>query len=347
VSANSFVHEDLVEVLQAANRAKELVRQILAFSRQSGQEKTPIYLHIIAREVIKFLRASLPPTIEIIDSADVHSGVVMANAAQMYQIITNFTTNAAYAMRDKPGKIEVCIRDTDLNEGEVRRFPGLKPGPYVHLSVRDTGHGMSKSVLSRAFDPFYTTKGPGEGTGMGLAVVHGIVTDHGGAVCAESRLGVGSTFDVFLPRIAGVKVEEIEKRQDSHGAGERILFIDDDVAVLHFADLALPRLGFQVSLCMNGEEGLHVFQENKAHFDLVITDQVMPKMSGLDLAKKIHALAPQMPILLFTGFSDILLPETLADHGIKEVVYKPIVTSDLVEAIRRSVGKSSEAKPRN
>jgi len=340
VPANSFVNEDLKEVLQAANRAKELVRQILAFSRQSGQEKSPLYLHIIAREVIKFLRASLPPTIEIIDSADIHSGAIMANAAQMYQVITNFTTNAAHAMKDKPGKIEISVRDTDLSEKEVRNFPGLRPGPYVRLSVQDTGHGMSKSVLSRAFDPFFTTKGPGEGSGMGLAVVHGIVTDHGGMVTAQSRLGAGSIFDVLLPRISGVKIEETEKGKYVKGSGERLLFVDDDVAVLHFADMALPRLGFEVTLCMSGEEGLHVFMENTDLFDLVITDQIMPKMSGLDLAKKVHAVAPQVPILLFTGFSDIILPATLADHGIEEVVYKPIVMNDLVYAIQRAVDKS-------
>lgn len=342
VPADSFVHEDLKEVLQAANRAKELVRQILAFSRQSGQEKNPLYLHIIAREVIKFMRASLPPTIEIIDSADIHSGAIMANAAQMHQVITNFITNAAYALKNKPGKIEIIVRDDELNEREVEKFPGMKPGPYVRLSVRDTGHGMAKKVLARAFDPFFTTKGPGEGSGMGLAVVHGIVTDHGGTVTAESRLGAGSAFDVFIPRIAGVKVVEMEKGKEIRGGGEQILFVDDDIAVLHFADLALPKLGFKVTLAMNGEEGFHTFMENMKHLDLVITDQVMPKMSGLDLAKKIHAAAPHVPILLFTGFSDILLPATLAEHGIVEVVYKPIITNDLVGAIRRAVDKVHE-----
>ncbi len=342
VSANSYIHEDLTEVLQAANRAKELVKQILAFSRQSDQEKNPLYLHIIAREVIKFLRASLPPTIEIIDMADVHSGAVMANAAQMYQVITNFCTNAAHAIKNKSGKIEVRVYDVLLNEEELRNYAGLKPGPYVSLSVQDTGHGMSKSVLARAFDPFFTTKGPGEGTGMGLAVVHGIITDHGGAVTAESRLGVGSIFHVFLPRIGGVKVEDKPEQMAVKGGKERILFVDDDIAVLHFANLALPRFGFKISLCMDGEEGLHKFLENQKQFDLVITDQIMPKMSGLELAKKIHEQAPRLPILLFTGFSDEILPQTLAEYGIAEVVYKPIVIRELVLAIRRAVDNSPE-----
>lgn len=342
VPVDSFVHEDLTEVLQAANRAKELVRQILAFSRQSGQERSPIYLHIIAREVIKLLRASLPPTIEIIDSADVHSGVIMANAAQMYQIITNFSTNAAHAMANNSGKIEICVRDTFIDEKEAQRIAGLKPGPYVQLCVIDSGHGMAESVLARVFDPFFTTKGPGEGTGMGLAVVHGIITDHGGVVTAQSKLGAGSRFDVYLPRIAGVKVEESQLHEKVRGGNERILFIDDDIAVLRFAESALPRLGFNLTLCMNGEEGLNAFLQNPKAFDLVITDQVMPKMSGMELAKEIHSHEPAMPILLFTGFSDEILPETLAENGILEVVFKPIIIKDLIDSVRRVIDKARE-----
>jgi len=343
VPVDSFVHEDLTEVLQAANRAKELVRQILAFSRQSGQERSPIYLHIIAREVIKLLRASLPPTIEIIDSADVHSGAVMANAAQMYQVITNFSTNAAQAIAGKSGTIEIRVRDVELGEKDVRKHPGLRPGPYVQLSVMDTGHGMAESVLARVFDPFFTTKGPGEGTGMGLAVVHGIITDHGGAVSAMSKLGSGSCFDAFLPRIAGVKVEETAQLEKIRGGHERILFVDDDVAVLRFAESALPRLGFKVTMSTNGEEALTRFLSSPRAFDIVITDQIMPRMSGLDLAKEIHAHAPHVPIILFTGFSEEILPETLAECGIIEMVFKPIITKDLVDAIRRSIDKVLES----
>lgn len=344
VPVDSFVHEDLTEVLQAANRAKELVRQILAFSRQSGQERSPIYLHIIAREVIKLLRASLPPTIEIIDSADVHSGAVMANAAQIYQVITNFSTNAAQAMAGKPGTIEIRVQDIDMTEREARNYPGLKPGPYVQLAVMDTGHGMAESVLARVFDPFFTTKGPGEGTGMGLAVVHGIITDHGGAVSAMSKLGAGSRFDTFLPRIAGVKVEETAHMEKLSGGHERILFVDDDAAVLHLAESALPRLGFKLRMCTNGEEALTTFLANPGAFDVVITDQIMPKMSGLDLAKEIHLHAPHTPIILFTGFSDEILPETLANSGVLEVVLKPIILKDLIDAIRRSVDKALESE---
>jgi len=207
----------------------------------------------------------------------------------------------------------------------------------------DTGHGMAESVLARVFDPFFTTKGPGEGTGMGLAVVHGIITDHGGAVSAMSKLGSGSCFDAFLPRIAGVKVEETAQLEKIRGGHERILFVDDDVAVLRFAESALPRLGFKVTMSTNGEEALTRFLSSPRAFDIVITDQIMPRMSGLDLAKEIHAHAPHVPIILFTGFSEEILPETLAECGIIEMVFKPIITKDLVDAIRRSIDKVLES----
>ncbi len=341
VPGSSLAHGDLVEALQAANRAKELVKQILAFSRQSRQERNPIYLHIIARETIKLMRASLPPMIEIIDTVDTQSGAVMANAAQLYQVITNFSTNAAQAMTGQSGKLEIRVRDVEVDDAMTSRHPALRRGPYVELAVRDTGHGMAPSVLNRVFDPFYTTKGPGEGTGMGLAVVHGIITDHGGAVWAESKLGMGSTFYAYLPRIAGVVVEEYfdnEKLQRGH---ERILFVDDDDAVLHFVESALPRQGFDITLCRSGEEGLETFREQPDKFDLVITDQVMPKMSGEELAAAIHVDAPEIPIILFTGFSEELPKDKLHEAGIREVVLKPIIVKDLVNAIRRAIDTPS------
>jgi len=339
IPKESLAFDDLTEALQAANRAKELVKQILAFSRQTGQERNPIYLHIIAREALKLLRASLPPMIEIFDSVDSHSGAVMANAAQMYQVITNFSTNAAQAMTGQKGKLEIRVRDVEADEEMTNRHPALRPGPYVELAVRDTGHGMAPSVLARVFDPFFTTKGPGQGTGMGLAVVHGIVTDHGGAVWAESKLGAGATFYVWLPRIAGVVVEEFFDTNKLQRGHERVLFVDDDEAVLRFAEAALPRQGFQITLCKNGEEGLKQYMDQPDKFDLIITDQVMPQMSGEELAAKVHAHNPDIPIILFTGFSEDLPWERLRNAGIAEVVLKPIIIRDLVDAIRRAIDR--------
>ncbi|HPU97355.1 MAG TPA: PAS domain S-box protein, partial [Candidatus Hydrogenedentes bacterium] len=237
IPRTSRTWQDLSEALQAAYRARDLVRQILAFSRQGGQERAPVYPHVIAREAIKLLRATLPATIRIVDSVDVHSGAVLGNPAQLHQVIMNFCTNAAQAIGSEGGTIEVIVRDEDIDDRMALSHPHLRVGPYVHLLVADTGHGMSPAVLARVFDPFFTTKKPGEGTGMGLAVVHGIIVDHGGAVMAESEPGRGSVFHAWLPRLTGFVPEARDAREPVQASrGERILLVDDDPVVLRFAE---------------------------------------------------------------------------------------------------------------
>ena len=333
--ARSRPRGDLVEALQAAHRAKDLVKQILVFSRQSGRERAPLYLHIIAREAIKLLRATLPANIEIIDTVDTHSGAAMANAAQMHQVIMNFCTNAAQAMKKKGGRLEVRVGDVEVDERLAATHPKLHVGPYVRIVVSDTGHGMSPAVLARVFDPFFTTKGPGEGTGMGLAVVHGIITDHEGAVMAESRVGAGAVFYAYLPRVAGVVVEEPSRTEHLVGGKERILFVDDDQAVLRFANLALPRLGFAVTICTNAREALDAFDRSVAGFDLVITDQIMPGMAGAELAAELTRRQPGLPVILFTGYSDQTPSAQWREAGIRSVLMKPVTVKDLVDEIRR------------
>ncbi len=336
IPPESRTHEDLREALQAAHRAKELVRQILAFSRQTGEERAPLYLHVIAREALKLLRASLSSEIEIIDSVDVHSGAVLANAAQMHQVVMNYCTNAAQAMAKKGGRLEMRVEDAEVDARMAANHPRLHVGPYVHLSVHDTGHGMSEAVLERVFDPFFTTKGPGEGTGMGLAVVHGIVSSHGGAVKAESRVGAGSAFHVWLPRVGGVVVEpDHAVRHDIPGGDERVLFVDDDEAVLRFADLALPRLGFTVTLCRGGDEAWALFSHAPGSFDLVITDQVMPGMTGIEFAARVTQKRPGLPVILFTGYSEPVRQAELDAAGIVNVMIKPVTVNDLAAEIRR------------
>jgi PAS domain S-box-containing protein len=346
--ARSRPRGDLVEALQAAHRAKDLVKQILVFSRQSGRERAPIYLHILAREAIKLLRATLPANIEIIDSVDAHSGAAMANAAQMHQVIMNFCTNAAHAMKKRGGRLEVRINDVEVDERLAATHPKLHVGPYLRIMVSDNGHGMSPAVLARVFDPFYTTKGPGEGTGMGLAVVHGIITDHDGAVMAESRTGVGATFYAYLPRVAGMVVEEPSRMDHLAGGRERVLFVDDDEAVLRFANLALPRLGFSVTLCKNAQEALDSFDRSVNGFDIVITDQIMPGMAGTELAAELTRRRPGLPIILFTGYSDQMPTTQWREAGILSVLVKPVSVKDLVDEIRRVMdkpGKPHKARP--
>ena len=335
IPKNSPTHADLKESLQAAHRAKDLVKQILMFSRQSGEERAPLYLHIIVREALKLLRATIPATIEIIDSVDVHSGAVMANTAQMHQVIMNYCTNAVQAMAGRWGRLEVRLTDMLVDERLAVAHPKLRPGPYVRLSVIDTGHGMEPQVLRRIFDPFFTTKGPGEGTGMGLAVVHGIVTNHGGIIVVESIPGKGSTFHTYLPRVNDVVLPEESHAESMPRGTERILFADDEEVVMRFCESMLPRLGYEVTFCLDGDEALEVFQKNPTGFDLVITDQLMPRMTGDVLASEIRKIRPEIPILLFTGFSDRLTDQKIRAAGIKDVILKPVIASDLAKRIRQ------------
>lgn len=331
---DSPTHKDIKESLQAAHRAKELVKQILMFSRQSSEERAPLLLHIVVREALKLLRASLPPTIEIIDSVDVNSGAVFANAAQMHQVVMNYCTNAAQAMGNAEGRLEVRLSDIEVDESLAAIHPRLHPGPYVVLRVMDTGHGMEPHVMTRIFDPFFTTKGPGEGTGMGLAVVHGIVTSHGGAIVVNSVPGKGTTFHTYLPRVVGGVMPEEVKTEPLPGGSESILFVDDEEMVLRFGEALLPRLGYHMTFFTNGVDALKAFQKMPAEFDLVITDQMMPKMTGAALAEAIHAIRPEIPVILFTGFSDQYTDAEIRSLGIQDVVLKPVIGADLACTIR-------------
>ncbi len=334
----SPLYEDLSEVLQAANRAKDLVRQILAFSRQTDEEDSPLYLHVIAREVIKMLRATTPPNIEIIDNVDVHSGAIMGNPAQMHQVIINYCTNAIQAMPNG-GKLEIEVKDITLGEDASRIHPKLSPGTYVRLVVRDTGHGMEPHILERIFDPFFTTKKPGEGTGMGLAVVHGIVTAHGGAIVVESKPGLGSTFYTYFPRIDNPIIVEKISDEEVYSGSERILFVDDEESVCKLGKRVLSQMGYQVEVHQNPISALAVFTQSPEKFDLVVTDYAMPKMSGEVLARWIKELRPDIPVIIFTGFSAEWTQEELLKAGIEDVVMKPIIARDLAKRIRRVLDK--------
>ncbi len=340
LSKDSEVYADLNESLKAAHRAKDLVRQILAFSRQTGAERSPICLHLVAREVLKLLRASLTPMIDIVDSIDVHSGAVMANPAQMHQVIMNFCTNAAHAMSSRGGTLEVRVVDVDVDEAIARAHSRLHKGPYVKLSVRDSGHGMNDAVMKRIFDPFFTTKGPGEGTGMGLSVVDGIVASHGGVVTVESRPGIGSTFHTWFPRVEAPQLEEERVRQRMPSGKERILFVDDEDIVLRFGESTLNRLGYRIALYRDPVEALEAFRESPASFDLIITDQMMPKMTGYELARAVRAVRADIPIILFTGFSADVTDKEFQEAGINEIVMKPVIAMELATTIRGILDKA-------
>jgi len=335
--AGSPLHEDLSEALRGGHRAKELVRQILAFSRQTTEERSVLYLHLVVREGLRLIRATLPSNIEIIETIDVESGAIHANSAQVHQVLTNFCTNAAQAM-PQGGKLEVVVRDAAVGSGTPPRHPNLRPGEYVILQVRDTGHGMSGTVLERIFDPFFTTKRPGEGTGMGLAVVHGIVSGHGGVIEVESKPEQGASFCTYLPKVKAVPHVKAPQENAPPAAGlERLMLVDDEETVLRLGLAGLPRLGYQVTGFSDPLAALEHFRAAPDEFDAVVTDYMMPNLTGDNLAAEMRGIRPGIPIILFTGFSDVMTEEKAKNNGIAEVVYKPVVIQELAGAIRRAI----------
>lgn len=329
------VLEDLGESLRAAHRAKELVKQILAFSRQTGEEHVPVHLHTVVHEALSLLRASIPTSINIIDHVDTATGMVMANPTQMHQVVMNYCTNGVQAMTEKGGTLEVRLEDVEITRRFAASHPKLHPGPYLKLTVADKGRGIEPAHMRRIFDPFYTTKGPGEGTGMGLAMVYGIVADHGGAVFVESVLGQGTEFHTYLPRVTA-SVSGTAALADSPSLGrESILVIDDERAIRRFCQRSLTPLGYRVYCTGEPEVALADFKKEPSAFDLIITDQHMPGMTGDVLAKRIRKVRGDIPIILFTGFSSEISEETAREAGIDEVVPKPVLASQLTTAIRR------------
>jgi PAS domain S-box-containing protein len=335
----------LKQVLTAANRATDLVKQILTFSRQTELEQKPIRISSILKEALKLLRPSLPSTIEI--RQQIHSPIdpILADPSQIHQILMNLCTNAAHAMREKGGVLSVALTMVELDTATASRHEGVKPGPYVRLTVSDTGYGMDAVTMERIFDPFFTTKGLEGGTGMGLSVVHGIVKNHGGMITVFSEPGVGTTFNVFFPRIETRIEEEIAVPLPLPTGKERILFVDDEEMLVTVAQQLLTRMGYEVTAITSSTDALHLFKDQPDRFDLVITDQTMPKMTGTQLAKELLAIRPDLPIILSTGFSEMITPDRAKAAGIREFVLKPVTQRDLAECIRRVLGSSAASLP--
>jgi len=333
---SSPVRPNLDQVLQGAVRARDLVKQILTFSRRDEQEKTLVRLTPIVKEALNLLRASLPTTIEIIQDIDPASGLVLADPVQIHQLLMNLCTNAAQAMREKGGLLTIKLEDVEVQPWEAARHKDLNPGAYVRLTVNDTGQGMDQQTLARIFDPYFTTKEKGRGTGLGLAVVHGIVKNHNGAVTFQSQPGQGTTCHVYLPRIEGREASDqgLQTTQLPTG-GERILLVDDETDLVEVVKKMLELLGYQVTTRSSSLEALAAFQAEPDRFDLVITDQTMPRMTGINLAGEILKIRPDIPLILCTGYSETVSESEAKDIGVREFLFKPIVMRDLAEIVRR------------
>jgi len=332
-SKGSLTHAHLSEILTAANRASDLVSQILTFSRKSETVYSPLAIRTIIKESLKLLRSVIPSTIEIRhDLAE--SGLVMSNPTQIHQVIMNLCTNASQAMGEEGGVMEVSLHKVNLDQ-ETATSLDINPGAYLRLMVSDTGHGIPPEIMERIFEPYFTTKEVGHGTGLGLSVVHGIVKSHRGTIICRSVLKEGTTFEVYLPEIESEKKVEGQFEKESIPTGtERILFIDDEAALTRLAEDMLKKLGYKVTTKTNSVEAFDLFKERPHEFDLVITDMTMPGLTGDRLAQKTMEIRPDIPVILCSGYSEHISEEKAKAIGIREFVMKPLGTKKFAETIR-------------
>ncbi|MEN6439898.1 MAG: response regulator [Syntrophobacter sp.] len=334
VPDKSSLQKDLHQVLNAGHRAKELVKQILTFSRQTQREPRPVEISYIVKEALKMLRATLPATIAITQKALVSPRVrVMADPTEIHQVVMNLCTNAAHAMREKGGMLKVELHEVSFGPEEPLPHPDLKHGEYIRLRVSDTGHGMSEEVSAKIFDPFFTTKPKGEGTGMGLSVVHGIVKSCNGAVTVESRPGEGSTFVAYVPGVLPEDLEEDQESRDMPTGRGRVLFVDDEEALVELGKKMLERLGYSVTTKTSSREALEAVKSMPYWFDLLITDYTMPKMTGLNLAREVKHIRPGMPVIVCSGHNEVLNEKTALSFDIEGFVPKPFDRRELSKVI--------------
>ncbi len=333
VEKGSVIESDLQEVYTAANRAKDLVKQILTFARLSDEEIRPIQPAVIVEEVLRFIRSSIPTTIDI--EQDIRSNsFIMGNATQIHQVMMNLCTNAAQSMEERGGNLRVVLEDIRSTPDKPKHFLDLKPADYIRIMVSDTGTGIPPEIIGSIFEPYFTTKGPGEGTGMGLAMVHGIVQTNGGRIFVESTPETGTAFSLYLPINKKGKGETSYKPEVLPRGTERILVIDDEAPIAKLNGMMLEDLGYSVTTKTASIEALELFRSNPGDFDLVISDMTMPKMTGDLLATELMKIRPEMPIILCTGYSRKISGESAKNTGIKAFLYKPVAKADLAKTVR-------------
>ncbi|MEN6317717.1 MAG: PAS domain S-box protein [Syntrophaceae bacterium] len=325
----------LDQVLKAGERARDLVKQILTFSRQSDEKPQPMRASPIVKEALKLLRASLPSTIEIRQNIQSKLDLVLADPTHIHQILMNLCTNAAHAMRDAKGILNVEMAPVEVTYSDALEHRDLYPGKYLRIIVGDTGHGIDPLIMDRIFDPFFTTKKQGEGTGMGLSVVYGIVKGYGGTIVVKSEVGRGTEFHVYIPLITNTEEYRKEEAVESIIGGKgRILFVDDEEVLMELGKDMLTTLGYEVIGKKGSVEALNFFKTQPDKFDLIITDMTMPNMTGVDLAREILKIYPKIPIILCTGFSEIISEERAKDIGIRQYIMKPVSMVSLSKVVR-------------
>jgi PAS domain S-box-containing protein len=344
-AANPLVTDHLNSVHTGARRAAELVRQILAFSRRQDQQRLSIDLRQITTEALALLRATIPTTVEINYTCDESILPVLADATSIHQVIVNLGTNGWHAMKDQPGVLEIRLSNFDCSTEFARTHPGLNAGRYVRLSVSDTGHGMEPAVVARIFEPFFTTKAPGEGTGLGLSVVHGIVQSHDGAIFVSTQPGEGTIFYLYLPVHSETPEAPAGAALDApNGSGERILLVDDEATLARMAQQILERLGYVVETHQDAAAALDAFLGNPTAYDLLVTDLTMPGLTGIELARQVLKFRPGLPIVLMSGYASTLTAERLQVLGIDTFLLKPHSMFSLATATHQALSRSREAQ---
>ncbi|MGD2091194.1 MAG: ATP-binding protein [Candidatus Aminicenantes bacterium] len=338
VPEESKAKSNLKQVLAASDRAKELIKHILTFSRNSEKERKPIWLNKVVDDVLKLMRSTLPTTIEIRQHIPKMENPVLANKSEIHQVLMNLCTNAGHAMRKKGGVLQVKLKEIKVEHGAVGRIH-LEPGTYQQLTVSDTGHGMTPETLEQIFEPYFTTK-KGKGTGLGLSVVHGIVKSYGGNITVYSEPGIGTTFHIFLPICTEKEVgADTDHTSVILPGNEWVLFVDDEPILVEMGREMMKKMGYHVVTRTSSIEALEVFNTEPQRFDLVISDQTMPHLTGIQLAKEIRKTRADIPIILFSGFSEVINEDNYKAQGINAFLMKPILEKDLATTIRNVLDK--------
>jgi len=335
VADDEKLRQYLNKVIMACERAREMVRQILAFSRQSHFKRKPVRVAQVVKEAGKLLKASLPSTIEIRVDIDPATGIVDADDIQIHQIVMNLATNAAHAMKENGGILGMRLRNIELSETDVEAHPEIEPGSFLKLTISDTGTGISSETMTRMYDPYFSTKPKSEGTGLGLSIVHGLVRTHHGFITVESDFGKGTAFHVYLPRTENEYIPEESEPEDMATGTENILFIDDEQSLTEVGKQMLEYLGYSVVTQNSSVEALALFREDPQKFDLMITDMTMPVIPGDKLSEQILAIRPDIPIIICTGHSEHITEELAKTMGIRAFVMKPYLIQDLAKMVRQ------------
>ncbi len=339
VHQETELYDNLTEIFAASKRARDLVKQILTFSRKGEQERKPVFINSLIVDNLKMLRSTIPSNIMINEQISFDPIMVHANASQLNQVVLNLVTNAVHAIKDN-GLIDIGLDLVHLEEKDVDYFPDMIPGSYAKLFVSDTGCGISKDNLTAVFDPYFTTKLPDKGTGLGLAVVHGIVKVHGGHITVYSELDKGTTFSVYLPVGKLPLHKPVMKPESKHTQGsEHILFVDDEPTIAKLQKRVLEKMGYTVTVKTSSVDALKTFRLSPDLFDLLITDMTMPEMTGDKLSQAVKNIRPDIPVIMCTGFSEIMSEKTAAGFALDRFLMKPIDSRTMGDAVRTALDK--------